>query len=316
MKLKKLFRISITWYTYTLFIILFVACSALIPGFSSVNTFSTILTALAPLFLVTLGENLVILTGEFDLSVGSVATLTVVIASFLLIENILLGILLCLAVGVIIGTINGFSVTKLGVPSFITTLGTMTIITGLAFHLRPVPGGIIPQSFVDFVKFEVGGFRILLFLIVLVAGVGGWFLLRKTDFGKKIYAVGRSESKSFLIGLRATRIKIFVFIISGVLSAIAGLLLSGIVTVGTPIAGSGLLFKSITAVLLGGTLISGGEGKFEITIGAVLLISLIWPLLSLTGFDPRYENVIVGSILIGSVVLSNALTRKKKGGER
>jgi ribose/xylose/arabinose/galactoside ABC-type transport system permease subunit len=276
------------------------------PRFLTIPNLMIIGTQVSINALLAFGVTFVIITGGIDLSLGSMVAVTgVVTATFAhpdtypLIVPILIGLL----TGVAIGAFNGLVITKSKVPPFIVTLGTMTIGRGLALILskgRPV------SNLSDSFNFIGGGnvFGVPFPIIILVvAFVICSVILNKTVLGRYMYAVGGNEPAAHASGIRVNRVKMWVYTICGLLSAMGGILLTSRITTGQPNAGAGFELDAIAAAIIGGTSTSGGTGTITGTLIGALLIGVISNSLDLLNVSSYYQQVVMGVIIIGAVVL-------------
>jgi len=263
--------------------------------------------------LLAFGVTFVIITGGIDLSLGSMVAVTGVAAAtfahpdtYPLIVPLLVG----LGAGSAMGAFNGLVVTKSKVPPFIVTLGTMTIGRGLALILskgRPV------SNLSDAFNFIGGGniagvpFPII---ILLVAFAACSVVLNKTVLGRYMYAVGGNEPAARASGIRVSRVKMWVYTICGLLSALGGILLTSRITTGQPNAGAGFELDAIAAAIIGGTSTSGGTGTMTGTLIGALLIGVISNSLDLLNVTSYYQQVVMGVIIIGAVVLDGVGKRE------
>jgi len=261
------------WYIYILMIVIWVIASLITPYFRQMSIFMTIIVFSVPLALVALGQNLVILTGRFDLSVGGILGLSTVIASEVMKNNLFIGILIPLLLGAVIGFINGISVSKFRIDSFIMTFGMMAVCQGIGLLVRDYPGGYIPPGYVNFLLKETGHVALTPLLILIIVLLVGEFVLKRTNFGRSVYAVGNDDVIAYRSGINVTFIRTAVFTISGLTAAIAGLFLSAVMASGDATVGALYPLDSITAVVMGGTLLAGGRGDYKGTIGAVLILT-------------------------------------------
>jgi ribose/xylose/arabinose/galactoside ABC-type transport system permease subunit len=265
--------------------------------------------------LLAFGVTFVIITGGIDLSLGSMVAVTGVIAAtfahpdtYPLIVPLLAG----LSAGVLLGAFNGLVITKSKVPPFIVTLGTMTIGRGLALILskgRPI------SNLSDSFNFIGGGniFGIPFPIIILIfAFIVCSIVLNKTILGRYMYAVGGNEPAARASGINVGRVKMWVYTICGLLSALGGILLTSRITTGQPNSGAGFELDAIAAAIIGGTSTSGGTGTMAGTLIGALLIGVISNSLDLLNVTSYYQQVVMGVIIIGAVVLDSA---GKKGRE-
>jgi ribose transport system permease protein len=246
----------------------------------------TLMTGQAGILLLTaLGATLVIVAGSVDLSVGSTILLTgALLAKFInnVTPNLAMAILLTLAIGAGIGLVNGVVFAYGKVPSFITTLGTLSLLSGIGL-------GILVA---------VGVFAVV------------WFLARRTRFGLYLYAMGGNEPVVRLAGVNVRRIKLLVMILSAVTAAIAGLLLAGQLSSGSPSLGSNSLLDSIAAIVVGGTALSGGVGGVERTLLGVLILTVLSDGLDQMGVNTFLQTSIKGAVIIIAAVFTMASRRK------
>jgi ribose/xylose/arabinose/galactoside ABC-type transport system permease subunit len=264
-------------------------------------------------FLV-LGEALVILTGGIDLSVGRIASFSGVIAAWTMLKFheilptsavIFLVIVFGILSGAFIGFINGISVAKLGIPPLIATLGGMGIAYGLAEYVfAGIPTNLEVKAFSSAVRLKVLNIFPLSSVIFIIFAIILSIYLWKVKSGRYIYAVGGSQEAAFLSGVKTDKVLIWTYVMSGVLSAVGGLLLAGWMRVGDARAGGGYEFIAITAVVMAGFSLFGGVGNiWDAVIGIMTLqtIRKIIPHLMISTF---FEDGIVGGILLIAVMIS------------
>lgn len=257
------------------------------------------------LAIVALGQTFLIAAGQLDLSVGSLASLSGVVAATMLDDGSPepVVVLACLVLGAVIGLVWGLLVSFLRVPPFILTLGGLSILSSLALQRaadRPVPAA---GRFSWLGTGDVIGIRwpIALALILLAASalVLGW-----SRFGRHVYAVGSSEEAAFLAGLPVRRTKIAVYVISSTLTALAGIVLLARLGAGDPRGGSGLELRAIAAVVLGGATLAGGRGTPLGTALGVLLLGVVATSLTFLDVDASYEGLVFGGVLAIAVTIT------------
>ncbi len=258
-------------------------------------------------FLGTLaiGQTLVILMGGIDLSVGSVVKLSVLVAAIVMngsSENTVAAILATLALGVVVGTVHALAITRLNIAPFIVTLGTYSILRGIALNITTAPIGRAAPELVTFYDQKLGPLYVLIviFLAVLLAAI---FMLRRTPFGRYIYAIGGSEQVARLSGIPVNQVKFGVYILCSVLASLTGLFLLSRYGIGDPVVGDGLELQSITAVILGGTSLFGGRGGMIGTLGGVLLLGLTGNLLVVLNANQWIRDLIQGAVILIAVAL-------------
>ena len=260
------------------------------------------------------GMMFVIISGGIDLSVGSTVALAgVIAATFAHLGEypLIVPVILALVVGGVVGLINGYGVAYGNIPSFIVTLGTMTIVRGVALiaaNGQPV--------FNVTKEFEViaGGFflnvipHLVIFFVVIIAIFAT--ILTRTVFGRRVYAIGGNEIAAKVSGINVKRIKLAVYTITGVLAGLAGLLLASRIISGNPTAGQGYELDAIAAVIIGGVSMSGGAGKWYGTVIGALLIAVIGNGLDILNVSSHLQLIIKGTIIIVAVLLDTK--RKEK----
>jgi len=296
---------------YGIFIVFIAICliiSFISPQFLTVSNWTIIITQVSINALLAFGVTFVIITGGIDLSLGSIVAVAGVSAAMLAHPNsypVILPIVIGLLAGLLIGAFNGFIITKSKIAPFIVTLGTMTIGRGLALILsngRPVSN--LSDSFVFIGSGKILGIPfliiILLFMFILCS-----VILNKTILGRYIYAVGGNEQAARASGINVNQVKMAVYSISGLLAGLAGILLTSRITTGQPNAGAGFELDAIAAVVIGGTSTTGGKGSIAGTLIGVLLIGVINNSLDLLNVTSYYQQVVMGVIIIGAVVLDS-----------
>jgi ribose transport system permease protein len=300
-------------YIYVILIIFWIISSAASPYFRTMDTFGNILTSAVPIALISLGQTVVVISRGFDLSVGAVASMATAIASVTLGENILLAFVLVIAAAVVVGWINGLGITKLKIDPFIMTLCMMFLLTGLNFLIRPSPGGVIPPLYKQVLLYEVGDFPVTAFIILIITATYGYITLKRRKFGRNVYAIGGEPEYARMEGVPVDTVLIRVYILSAVVSALAGLFIAARISSGNAEAGAPYLFDSFITVFMGGTPVTGGVGGYSGTLGAALIISSIGQILQFLGVDIWYHFIIKGVLLASVAGLQLYFTRIRKG---
>ena len=256
--------------------------------------------------ILSCGMMFVIIAGGIDLSAGSTIALSGVVAALCAkVEGlpVIVAILAALAIGAAVGLVNGFGVAYAGLPPFIITLATMTGMRGLALIVSggsPVYG--LTQSFENLTSWFVFGIPILAVYFIIIVLFAG-FILTKTVFGRRVYAIGGSEATARVTGISVKRMKLAVYTIGGISAGIAGLLVASRTVQGSPTAGAGYEMDAIAAVVIGGISMSGGSGKWYGTIIGALLLSVISNALDILGVSSNYQQIIKGVIIAVAVYL-------------
>ena len=285
----------------TLFFIVFA------PNFATVSTAAAILRITALVSIIAVGMTFVIICAEIDLSVGSVASWASMVVGLLLERNVptLLAVLAVLAMGAAIGWVNGLLVTKLRIPSFLVTLGMLSVFSGLALTVtdtEPVP--IVDDRFSNlFWNASYLGLPAPIWWTVLLVAIG-FYLLQMTVFGRQVYAVGGNLVAARFSGIKTDRIKITSFMLVSTTAALAGMLLAARSTAGNPSLGTGLELDVIAAVIIGGTSLFGGIGGILGSVVGAIFIGILGFGLLVMGLSTSIQEVIKGAIIILAVALN------------
>ena len=220
---------------------------------------------------------------------------------------------ICLALGAVVGAVNGFGVSYWRIPAFITTLGTMVMVRGFALMLAD-GGTVKPGKAAEDFFFLGGGYLfgiptpIYVFVIVcILAGV----TLKLTPFGRAVYAVGSNEEAAHLSGVNVPLVTFGVYIIGSVLAALSGLIFLSRLSVGDPNSGLGLELEAITIAVIGGASLFGGEGTVIGTIGGAMVLAIIANVLNLAGVSPFSQQVVKGAIIILAVLMETGRKARK-----
>ena len=296
---------------YGLHIVFGIICliiSLITPQFLTLSNLTIIVTQVSINALLAFGVTFVIITGGIDLSLGSIVAVTGVTSAMLAHPDsypVLIPIVMGLLAGLLMGAFNGFIITKSKIAPFIVTLGTMTIGRGLALILsdgRPVSN--LSDSFNYLGSGTVFGIPFLILIFILVFALCS-IILSKTILGRYIYAIGGNEQAARASGINIDRVKLSVYSISGLLAGLAGILLASRITTGQPNAGAGFELDAIAAVVIGGTSTAGGRGTMTGTLIGVLLIGVINNGLDLLNVTSYYQQVVMGIIIIGAVIVDS-----------
>jgi len=306
------------YYMFIILAVVWLIFAAISPGFLTASNIYRIIMFSTPLLIVSLAQNIVILTRGFDLTVGSLVSLITVIVSVMMDWKwpLMVIVAMALVAGLMVGALNGFCISRFKVDPFIITLSVMFILDGIALMIRPTPGGDIYPEFVSGIMLYVNGFPAGPLIIFLITGVIGTLFLERRYTGRLVYAVGCAEERALLRGINIRKILLTVYILSGLLVSIGGLVYTAYIQIGDPNLGAPLLFASITAVFLGGTSAAGGVGRFPNTCAAVLLISSITTFLFQIQVIAWYRYIINGVLLITSAIFGKYVVeaRVRTGG--
>ena len=296
-------------------LLIFAACSIGVQGFFDSNNLINILTQIALLMIIAQGFTMVHIVGEMDLSFANLASLSAVIVAGLLIKgmNPFLAILICLLGGALFGLINGLLVTRLGIPSLITTLAMGIIATGLIYMYTK---GVsfysgMPKSFLFLGRGRIGPIPVLVLIMLTVLAVCHIFI-NKTVAGSHLQATGGNPSAARLAGINTRFYKILGFILCSLAGTFTGILLTSRLGAANPEGAGGFLMESFAIVLLGQTVSAMGRpSPFGTFIGA-LIIGIVNNGLTLLGAEYFMQDIVKGLIIILAVVISSVQTKRMK----
>ncbi|WP_285768052.1 ribose ABC transporter permease [Peribacillus sp. SI8-4] len=288
-------------------VLLFIVITVLNPSFMEPNNILNLLRQTSINALIAFGMTFIILTGGIDLSVGSILALSSALMAGMMVSGMdpILAILIGILLGAIMGVINGILVSKGKMAPFIVTLATMTIFRGLTLVYtdgKPITG------IGDSVAFQMLGRGYFLGLpvpavVMVIAFFVLWFLLHKTSFGRKTYAIGGNEKASRISGIKVDRVKVAIYGLAGTMAAIAGAILTSRLNSAQPTAGQSYEMDAIAAVVLGGTSLSGGKGRLFGTLVGVLIIGTLNNGMNLLGVSSFYQQVVKGAVILIAVLL-------------
>jgi ribose transport system permease protein len=303
--LAALRAIPVVWW---LLIVVFVWISFEDQNFLTPEGFLAYLKTSAPLAILAIGAYFVLASGEFDLSVGSLVTVTAVVAAKLIDgdpANTVPTIFVLFGIGLAVGLFNGFATTILRVPSFIVTLAMLLILNGAVFlWTGGAPVGDLADNFREVGREGIEGIPVIEELpysaIVLIACGVLAVILARGSFGRRVLAVGDNDRAAALSGVNVPRVRTIAFVISATSAVIAGILLAGFAGV-TSQVGIGLEFQAITAAVLGGTVLGGGRGSVTGAIAGALVLEALFKLLNLYGVDRALEQAFTGIVIVAAV---------------
>jgi fructose transport system permease protein len=291
--------------------------------FTAASNISTVLTQVMVTGILGIGQTLVILTAGIDLSIGVIMVISsVVMGRLAVLDGVptILAFPLGLVCGSVFGFLNGALVTRLRMPPFIVTLGTLSIIGALnTFYSQSETIGM--QDIDDKAPFlnmmgntlGLGGAQIMwgTFLMLIVAAVV-WYVLNRTAYGRHVYATGDDPESARLAGIDTDRVLLSVYVVAGLIAAIAGWALIGRVGAISPTAGENMNLNSITAVVIGGTSLFGGRGSIIGTLVGALIVGVFRSAVSLAGLDVLWQEFAIGVLIIVAVALDQWIRRVSK----
>jgi ribose transport system permease protein len=275
----------------------------------------SIFNQIITLSIAALAQTLVVLTSGIDMSIGSIIGLTNAIAATIMasmiscFHNSFIGVVVTLLVtlgsGIITGLINGLAVVYGRIQPIIVTIATSSIFLGIALYIRPDPGGIVDPAYSEILTGNIFTYipvsAIILFVFIFLI----WIPFRRTRLCQAIYAIGGNEYSAYISGIDVNKTKIWTYILAGLFSACAGILLTAQTASGDPLGSSLFTIKSIAAVVLGGTALSGGKGGYIGSFAGAVILSLVLGLLIFWHISSFYQDIVQGGVLILALTISN-----------
>lgn len=306
-KKKSRFKTNHFWDRFgmlTVFAGLFLLCALLVPNFASMINMRGLGLAISMSGMIACAMLFCLACGDLDLSVASIVACSGVVTAVAInaTESVTLGIGAGLLSGVAFGLFNGFIIAKLKVNALITTLATMQIARGLGYIISDGKAvGITEEGFFSLGNASFLGLPVPVWLTIATFAVFS-FLLNKTVYGRNTLAIGGNEEAARLAGVNVTRTKLIIFTVSGLISALAGVILAARMTSGQPMTSVGFELTVISACVLGGVSLKGGIGKISYVIAGVLILGTVENAMNLLNISPFAQYVVRGSILLAAVI--------------
>lgn len=293
-----------------------VAASFLLPSFSTPLNLRNILMHSAVLGVIVIGESICLISGHFDLSVGSVLGFSAVFSALLASSGVppILVMILALGTGGLIGFANGFFIRKVGINAFVVTLSMFIGIRGLT-------SGIVRGQTIWSVPSQLrvlGSTYVYGIPMQIIVFIGLYIIFERvlslSVYGKRLYITGDNDVAAYEAGINTDRVVIESFIISGVLAALAGIISVGKLNSAPPTLGEGMVFEAFAAAVIGGISLKGGIGNLYNAFGGVLLLSLIGNILNLSDVSPYWIQTVRGGLILVAVLLDAYRRRRKSYG--
>lgn len=293
--------------------------------FMTVRNWLNITQQISILGVIAFTMTVVMSMNDFDLSVGTMASLSGIVAALLFRDGqpVLVGVTVALLVGMFGGVLNGFLVSYVGISPFVATLGTMTVFGGVALYISggtTIFGRAIPEAFSDFARGGidlgiVGDTAVILpnlTILALVVLLIVWVVMEQTVFGRRLYAIGGNEEAARLGGVRVRWVRLQAFVITGLGAATAGLMLASRLASANPTQGDGLMLNAIAAVFLGMTMSEEGEPHVFGTLIGVLILGVLTNGLTQLRIDSYIQQILTGAIIVLAVTLSSLSRRMSR----
>ena len=302
-------------FIYGMLLIVLLVAQIIIPGYINMDNLANVLRQAALLGIVAAGQTLVILTAGTDLSVSYLVTLGNVLSAQIMAgsnDNILLALIAVALTGLAVGFINGVGVHFLRIPSLVMTLGMGSVLQGIVFiYTKGAPKGGTAPLIKEVVSGRVFGTLSPLVFLWIGISILTIFLLKKTVFGRNVYSVGENQTAALRAGVPVGRTLISVYMICGVLSAVIGMILVGYTGTSYLDAGTDYQMNSIAAVVMGGTLLSGGKGDYLGTIAGTIIICVLMSVLNIIQI-PTFGRHIIRGVVILAILMVFGLQSKKR----
>ncbi|MDL2249765.1 ABC transporter permease [Lachnospiraceae bacterium OttesenSCG-928-J05] len=299
------------WLVLIFLVIVFTIAN---PRFVNPNNILTLLRQVSMYGIASIGMTFVILLGDIDLSTGTIISFVNIICAYFMVHmgmNMWLAILLTLIISTIIGLLNGFMVSTVGIPAIIATFAVQTAFQGLALIIsKGLPINGFTEKFKVFGQGYVGIVPVPVIIMALCFALGS-FILNKTYFGRYFYAVGGNIEAAKLSGIRVGRIKYLVFAISGFFAGLAGIVMLSRVNSGMATAGLGYEFDVITCVVLGGVSVTGGYGKMSGVVAGTFIIGALQNGMVLMNINSYVQDIVMGVVLALAVGF-DCIQKKRK----
>ncbi|GLV15008.1 ABC transporter permease [Alicyclobacillus hesperidum] len=296
-------------------VVLVVVMAIMTPSFLSVDNIVTTILSIVMTAIVSVGMTVALVSGGFDLSVGSVMSMAGVVTGSLALNgmNIWLAAIFGLVASVCSGIVTGLFIGKVKINPFIMTLGMQGVIQGVAYVVTqgaPLSVTGVSNSFLFLGQGNILGIPVLIWILAVIVVVSD-IILRRAVSARKVYYIGSNESAAFLSGIRVSRVKVWIYIFTALLAGISGILTLSRFSVAAPTAGQGMELQAIAACIIGGASLSGGEGT---VLGALLgsvLVGIVNDALVLLNVSVYWQSLVTGFVLIAAVTLDVLAHRKK-----
>lgn len=312
--IKNILKSNAIWLVFIIEVIIFAVASG--GTFTSPNNIVNILRQVSYYGIASVGMTFVILIAGIDLSIGSIITLVNMICAYMMVNmgvNMWIAVLASLVVAVLIGLLNGFMVSSIGIPALIATFASQTVFEGIAFLItngRPISGFTKTYpAFNLFARWTVAGIPICALIMVACFAIGS-FILNKSFFGRYFYAIGGNEEASKLSGILVSKMKYLIYALSGFFAGLAGIVLLSRSGSAQTTVGKGLEFDVITCVVLGGVSVNGGIGRISGVVAGVLIIGSLTNGMILMNVS-EYTQMVVKGIVLALAVGIDCMSKRR-----
>lgn len=310
---KTLNQLLTKYRTALVLVIILIIASFLEESFLSMGNFINVIRQVSIIAVIAAGMTFVILTGGIDLSVGSVVAASGAFSAATLVatNSTFLAICVGLFVGAVFGLINGYVIVKEKVPPFIVTLATMAMARGIVLvYTNGSPIAVKVASYKFIGKGYLFGIPFPVIVLIAVYFIA-FYILQYTEFGRNIYCLGGNREATRLSGVNVGKVEMIVYVISGILAGIIGVVLTARLGSAQPTAGTGYELDAIAAVILGGTSMTGGQGFIFSTVIGALILGVLSNLLVLMNVNPFATNIVKGVVILLAVIVDNRFKKIK-----
>lgn len=294
-------------------VLIVIVMANLNPYFLSISNFRALSVGMAPTAVIVIGMAILLASGGFDLSVGSVMALSSTVVAMLMLAgmSIPVAVAFSLLLGAVAGLSNGLLVTGLGINPLIATLGTMSIARGIALVLTEgFSLSSLPPSFAWIGKADFGGLPAIVLLTICLVVVFD-LAVRHTRFFRQVYFIGANEKAAMLSGIHVNRVRIIAYVLTGVLASLAGVLLASRLMSGTPTAGNGIELQVLAAAVIGGASLRGGEGTILGAFLGVVFVALINNSMTMLAVSIYWQMIVIGAVLVSAVALDMLIRSRR-----
>ncbi|WP_212505729.1 ABC transporter permease [Anaerotalea alkaliphila] len=291
--------------TFAILVVIFTLSSIFTRGFATQANLTNVLRQITVVTILALGATFIIILGHINVAYGSMIALIGVISTAIMVAtgNVFVAVMGAVGLGLVIGAINGYVITKFHIPAFIMTLAVTTVARGsVLLFTNGVPVTGMGKSY-TFIGQGYIGIMPVSVLILLVLFVLSWVMLNKTRFGRHVYAVGGNEQAAIASGIKSKNVVRKAFLFDGFTAAIAGVVLMSRMNSGQPAAGVAYEFDAITAVVVGGTSLAGGSGTVVGTIIGAVIVGIINNVQNLANVNTYWQQIVKGLIILTAVII-------------
>ena len=293
-------------------LVIVAAMSVASPFFFTMANFRAISIGMAPTAIIAVGMTILLISGGFDLSVGAVLALSSTLTALTIVSgaSIPVAVVVGLLSGVAVGLLNGLIVTRFGVNPLVATLGTMSVARGAALVMTEgFSVSKLPAGFGDVGRSQMAGVPTIVWITVAIVIVGD-LVLRNSVLLRQVYFVGGNEKAARLSGLAVDRLRVIAYVLSGLLAAVAGVLLSSRLMSGMPTAGNALELQVLAACVIGGASLRGGEGTVLGGFLGVIFVALVNNAMTMLAVSIYWQMIVIGSVLVAAVALDMLVRRR------